>query len=347
MQALKDKSLFVSIREYLETYLPKIRCRSAETVRTSRTALNLLLEFYEQVLAINLFSVSTRDLNQKNIYLFVDWLVTERANKPSTANERLSRVKAFLGYLARHCNPSDIVILDSVREVSGLPEVTGEVPKSLSLPEVKLLLNAPDTTLPIEFRDAVFMTMMYDTGCRDNEIRSILLKDITIGADTGNVKVMGKGNRARLVPLSSQMVVLLKKYLDVFHPDGNLSSLLFFVETKVSGRTKMSNDNSLRIFKKYEKRVAETVEGYPHIHPHTLRHSRAQNLYDAGMSLPLVCEWLGHSDLSVTRVYARASLEMKKRAVEKATVGENPILPMESPIHASDKETIKRLYGLK
>jgi site-specific recombinase XerD len=330
MQALKDKSLFVSIREYLETYLPKIRCRSAETVRTSRTALNLLLEFYEQVLAINLFSVSTRDLNQKNIYLFVDWLVTERANKPSTANERLSRVKAFLGYLARHCNPSDIVILDSVREVSGLPEVTGEVPKSLSLPEVKLLL-----------------TMMYDTGCRDNEIRSILLKDITIGADTGNVKVMGKGNRARLVPLSSQMVVLLKKYLDVFHPDGNLSSLLFFVETKVSGRTKMSNDNSLRIFKKYEKRVAETVEGYPHIHPHTLRHSRAQNLYDAGMSLPLVCEWLGHSDLSVTRIYARASLEMKKRAVEKATVGENPILPMESPIHASDKETIKRLYGLK
>jgi len=285
-------------------------------------------------------------LNQKNIRCFVDWLVSEKANKPSTANERLSWVKAFLGYLMRRCDPSDVAMLESVREVSGLPEVTGEVPKSLSLQEVKLLLNAPDTALPIELRDAVFMTMMYDTGCRDSEIRSLLLKDVAIGGNSGSARVIGKGNRARLVPLSGQMILLLKKYLAVFHPDGDSSSLLFFVETKALGRQKMSNDNSLRIFKKYSKRVAETVEGYPHVHSHTMRHSRAQNLYDAGMSLPLVCDWLGHSDLEVTRVYARASLEMKRQAVEKATAGKDPILPMEQPLYANDKETIKRLYGL-
>jgi site-specific recombinase XerD len=346
MRKLKDSSLFVSIRDYLETYLPKVRYRSADTVRTSRVALKLLLEFFEQVLHTDVFSLTTKDLTQANIRCFTDWLVTERANKPSTANQRLSRVKAFFGYLIKHCDPSDIAMLEEIKEVSGFPEITGDVPESLSIEEVKLLLNAPDMTIPIELRDAVFMTLMYDTGCRDSEIRSILLKDITFGTDTGNIRVVGKGNKGRLVPISAQMILLLKRYLAVFHPEREPSSLLFYVEAKGKGHQKMSNDNSLRIFKKYEKRVAETVEGYPHAHPHILRHSRAQNLYDAGMSLPLVCDWLGHSGLEVTRVYARVSLEMKRQAVEKATAGKDPILPLEQPLYANDKETIKRLYGL-
>jgi site-specific recombinase XerD len=347
MKALKGKSLFVSIREYLGTYLPRVRCRSADTVRTSMTTLDLLVDFFELVLHIDIFSLATKDLTQTNIRSFIDWLVTERGNKPSTANQRLSRIKAFLGYLMRHCDPSDIAMLAEVKDVSGFPEVTDDVPKSLSIEEVKLLLNAPDMTFPIELRDAVFMTLLYDTGCRDSEIRSLLLKNITIGASSGNIRVVGKGNKARLVPVSDQMILLLKKYLTVFHPEKDPSSLLFFVEKKGKVHQKMSNDTSLRICKKYAKRVRETVEGYPHVHAHVLRHSRAQNLYDAGMSLPLVCDWLGHSDMEVTRVYARASLEMKRKAVEKATAGKDPILPIEQPLYANDKETIKRLYGLK
>ncbi len=270
MKKLKDISLFGSIRDYLETYLPKVRCRSADTGWTSRSALMLLLEFFEQVLHIDVFSLTTKDLTQANICSFIDWLVTERTNKPSTANQRLSRVKAFLEYLIKHCDPSDIAMLDEIKEVSGFPEVTGDVPKSLTIEEVRLLLTAPDMTIPIELRDTVFMTLTYDTGCRDNEIRSLLLKDITLGANSGKIKVVGKGNRGRLVPVSAQMFLLLERYLAVYHPQRDYSSLLFFVETKGSGHQKMSNDNSLRIFKKYSKRVAETVEGYPHVHHHTM-----------------------------------------------------------------------------
>ncbi|MGB4405433.1 MAG: tyrosine-type recombinase/integrase, partial [Sphaerochaeta sp.] len=290
MEALKDRSLFVSIRDYLGTYLPRVRARSAETVRTSITALDLLVDFFELVLHIDLFSLTTKDLTQANIRSFIDLLVTKRGNKPSTANQRLSRIKSFLGYLIKHCEPSDIAMLAEVKDVSGFPEVTDDVPKSLSIEQVKLLLNAPDMTIPLELRDAVFMTLLYDTGCRDSEIRSLLLKNITIGASSGNIKVVGKGNKVRLVPVSAQMILLLIRYLTVFHPEKDPSSLLFFVETKGKVHQKMSNDNSLRICKKYEKRVSETVEGYPHIHAHVLRHSRAQNLYDAGMSLPLVCD---------------------------------------------------------
>ena len=160
MKALKDRSLFVSIRDYLGTYLPRVRCRSAETVRSSMTALDMLVDFFELVLHVDVFSLTTKDLTQTNIHFFVDWLVTERGNMPSTANQRLSRVKAFLGYLIRHCDPSDIAILAEVKDVLGFPEVTDDVPKSLSIEQVRFLLNAPDMTIPLELRDAVFMTLL-------------------------------------------------------------------------------------------------------------------------------------------------------------------------------------------
>lgn len=130
-----------------------------------------------------------------------------------------------------------------------------------------------------------------------------------------------------------------------FHPNNKPDDLLFFSNT-VKG-SKMSNDNTLRILKKYSTRAREIYPDFPHVHNHMLRHARAQNLYDANMPLPMISKLLGHSNIDTTQIYAVASVEKKKTAIEKAMFGQNSIIQKEDLWYKKDEDTIKQLYGLE
>ena len=113
------------------------------------------------------------------------------------------------------------------------------------------------------------MTLMYDSACRDNEIRSLKLKHITIEGNIGILRIHGKGNKTRLTPITEDVVTILEKYISMFHPNRNPDDYLFFSNTKKG--TKMSNDNTLRILKKYSLRAKVTYPSFPHVHNHRLR----------------------------------------------------------------------------
>ena len=345
MKNLKDRKFFDLIKEYLCVYLPKLRQRSPHTTKSSRDSINLLISFFEEAMGITIFDLTLKELTGENVRKFTDWLVDEKQCNPSTANQRLARIKAFVSYLVNHCQPSEIPALLSVLEVMKFPEVQNSLPKGLTLDQVSLLLSMPDLTIPIEFRDCCFMSLMYDSGCRDNEIRSLRLKDVKIEKGKSKITVLGKGNRMRFVPISENEEALLQKYILLFHKEQTPDCFLFFASTK-AGKQKLSNDNSLRVLRKYSERAKISSPRFPHVHPHMLRHSRGQQLYDAGMPLPLVSDFLGHSNINVTQVYARSSVEMKRNAVEKAILAHTPLVMMEKPEFMDDEKTIKLLYGL-
>ena len=96
-----------------------------------------------------------------------------------------------------------------------------------------------------------------------------------------------------------------------------------------------------------KKKIRETHPDFPHLHPHLLRHSRAMNLYIYGMPLPMISEWLGHTQLETTTIYAQATTEMKRRQAEKVEKANSNIFKDEVFNYANDDEMIKRLYGLK
>lgn len=109
----------------------------------------------------------------------------------------------------------------------------------------------------------------------------------------------------------------------------------------------MSDDNVARFMNKYEKMVRESDPEYPHLHPHLLRRSRAMNLYIHGMPLPLISEWLGHTQLETTTIYAQATTEMKRLAASKSDAANSSIFNEDVFKYANDEESLKRLYGLK
>ena len=111
----------------------------------------------------------------------------------------------------------------------------------------------------------------------------------------------------------------------------------------------MSDDNVARFIQKYATKAKAVCPTVPEkVTPHMFRHSRALNLYRKGVPLPLIAEWLGHSNLETTLIYAYADTEMKRAAIEKATGQNHPLRSTETFIeeHLLDDDMIKKLYGL-
>lgn len=133
-----------------------------------------------------------------------------------------------------------------------------------------------------------------------------------------DLHIFGKGNKHRCTPISSDINPYYKEYCAIYPPDLDLEKeeLLFYTDRK-GIRAQMSDDCVAKFLKKYEGSARNINPEIPHQHPHLWRRTRAMHLYLAGVPLPLVSEWLGHSDEVTTRVYARAADEMKRQAQRK------------------------------
>lgn len=195
------------------------------------------------------------------------------------------------------------------------------------------------------------MILLYDTGARIQELLDLKVCDIRLGM-TSTAKLTGKGTKVRLVPMMPKTVLHLNNYFAVFHPDEDPYSQkpLFYV-ARNGTQQKMSDDNVRKLLRTYAEAARIRCPEVPeNLHPHLFCHSRAMHLYQHGMDLTLISQWLGHANLETTLIYAHADTEMKRKAIEKATSGKCDISTRITALPAldvNDDEVLKRLYGLK
>ncbi|MBO6266690.1 MAG: tyrosine-type recombinase/integrase, partial [Synergistaceae bacterium] len=120
-----------------------------------------------------------------------------------------------------------------------------------------------------------------------------------------------------------------------------------FYTTRKGVRSQMSSDAAQAFIKKYGDMARTSVAEIPHLHPHLFRHTRAMHLYMAGMPLELVSQWLGHSQMETSLIYARATTEMKRKAIDKISTAENSVFKRDEKFKYADNEmVIRQLYGL-
>lgn len=341
---LKDEAFFKAIRDFLNVYLVKQKNYSPNTQRSYREALNLLLLYFKTELGMEYTQVGFEDLTYSNISGFLAWLDTERHCSPSTINLRLMAIRSFTKY-ASIVDPSRIYLQVDVGNVD-VRKFQSKVVEFLSIPALTALMEQPDLNKKNGFRDYCFMKLMYDTAARCQELVDVRIGDLSIRGVHPTIYLTGKGRKMRIVPLSADIVDLLKRYMDAMHPAPSRKDSDYLFYTTIHGtRGKMSTDTVSLFMKKYGaagKRIC--TEMPERVHPHQLRHSRAMHLYRSGMPLVLLSEFLGHADVNTTRVYAWADTEMKRRAIQRVT-GTNATEPVE-PIWENDEQMIKRLYGL-
>jgi len=348
MNKIVDELLFKLIHDFLVIYLPTQRNSSPNTIRAYKGTLEMLLDFVTQQNNIPLYKVTFRMVNEKTVSAFLNGLETERGCSISTRNHRLKCIRAFLKYAAM-VEPSAIMHQTELFKIPIKKEAEVKTVKYLSEATVKILLSEPDANTEKGLRNRFFMILAYDTAARVQELSDIRLRDIRLGK-TPTVVITGKGSKTRTVPLMKPTVLHLSNYLNVFHYRENLlSERPLFYSIRDSVPQPLSCDGIRKWMKAYGETARGKCKDIPeNIHPHLLRHSRAMHLYQNGMDLTLVSQWLGHASLESTLIYAHADTEQKRVAIEKATSQSSTLRCSPSVrFDVNDDEVLKRLYGLK
>jgi len=344
MKKIRDPELFKTIKNFLTVYLPIIKIKSPHTIQAYKDTINLFISFMKNSQRIEMYALKTEHFNNGNIVKFLNWLQSERGNCDTTRNQRLMNIRAFCKYLAGE----NVLTYETYSQIQQIGKISVPIKfpsKILSIEEMKLILEIPDITKKTGFRDQFFIALLYDSGCRNQEILDLKPKDIQADGAAGFVNILGKGRKFRVTPLSMEVMTMYKKYINLFHSETNNDMFLFYTKRK-GITTQMSQDNVARFLNTYEIAAKKQNPDIPHLHAHYFRHVRAIHLYHAGMPLPIICQWLGHTQLETTLIYAYADAEMKKASVNKIINSENSVFTSEAFMFQDDEEVIKKLYGL-
>lgn len=212
----------------------------------------------------------------------------------------LSSLRRFYGHLLREheINSDPTVLIDA-------PRLGRSLPSSLSESEVELLLKAPETLHALGFRDRTMLELLYATGLRVSELVELTFQQVNFRQ--GCLRITGKGDKERLVPVGEEAIDWLERYLTGARQDmlGNRQSDCLFVTSRA---TSMTRQAFWHIIKRYAKQAGITK----HLSPHTLRHAFATHLLNHGADLRVVQLLLGHSDLSTTQIYTHIAQQRLK-----------------------------------
>ena len=318
MARKKERDPFFELfAQFFETHLPVTMNRSGCTVESYRAAFRLLEAYYVESTGKPFATMTMGALDAAFVESFAAWLKESRGNCQATVNARVAAVKSFMSFCASR-DAVHVARCESVRAVK-MPRIPDRGIDYLTIEEVGRVLAQPDTSTPKGLRDCAFMSLMYETGARMKEMLGLRLGDIAVDAGIPCVWLTGKGRKRRVVPVSPEMTALLAAYMEVYHTEAGAkaSDLLFY--TVIHGmRCQMSPDCADKFIKKH---AAAAHKGHPGIPPkmksHLWRHSRAMHLYQAGNDLITVRDFLGHTSIAVTDVYARADAHMLSEAAAK------------------------------
>ena len=340
-----DDRFFRFVRDFLLIYMPKNRCCSQNTVKAYRDTIHLLQVFMKEQKQIPFTKITFDRLNHALVGEFLDWLQTERKCSVSTRNHRLAALKSFFKYAAQE----DASLMFAYIELGKVPVKRMSVPRVSYLSELALsvLLQQPDEVAKRGIRDRFLMVFLYDTGARIQEVLDLRLKDLHLEDSVSCVYLTGKRQKTRVVPLLNKTLQHLNLYMKHFHPKVAYGSddMLFY--TVIKGKTgKMSPDNVASFLKRYAASARLTCSEVPErVHPHLFRHTRAMHLYQSGMPLSYIKDFLGHASVNTTDIYASADVSMLKAALEQTYV--NGDAPPETPVWEDNEELLLHLCGLK
>ncbi|HTN33786.1 MAG TPA: site-specific tyrosine recombinase XerD, partial [Marinobacter sp.] len=215
--------------------------------------------------------------------------------KASTAARRLSGLRRFYRFLLRE----GVIAEDPTLRIDS-PGLPRRLPDSLTEDEVSTLLAEPDPEVPIELRDKAMLEILYGCGLRVSELTSLQVDQVNLRQ--GVIRIIGKGNKERLVPMGEEAVDWLLRYMKEARGEllrGYPSDALFPGSRPVA----MTRQTFWHRIKHYAARVGIQK----HLSPHTLRHAFATHLLNHGADLRVVQMLLGHSDLSTTQIYTHVA----------------------------------------
>jgi site-specific recombinase XerD len=337
---MRPTDFSIHLTGFLGKYLPGQIGMSTNSIKSYRDAFKLLLNYCNAVLGIPPEKLTLKHFNCKMVEEFLLWLENERKCSISTRNQRLASIHSFFKYLQAQA-PENILLCHEILSIH-----TKKYPKPvinyLTLEGMKAIFSQPNPASESGRRDLVLLSLLYDTGARVQEIADVVAADVRLSMPS-TIKLTGKGQKSRIVPLTLQTANLLKGYIaeQGLNASEKKSRPLFSNKSK----QKLTRSGISYILDKYVLMArGSNPEHIPDVvTPHSLRHSKAMHLLQSGVNLIYIRDLLGHVDIKVTEVYARADAEMKRKALTEIS---DSITPYELPPWQANTELASWLKNL-
>ena len=310
---MKPTDFSVHVTSFLTHYLAAQRNVSPNTIKAYRDVFTLLLRFCRDVQGIAPEKLRLEQIDVSMVEAFLDYLETERKSSPRTRNHRLAALHAFFRYVQTE-EPARML---QCQKILAIPQRRHARPTVayLSKEELAEILAQPDLRTSEGRRDAVLLSILYDTGARVQELIDLSVGDVRLDPPA-QLRLLGKGRKMRAVPLMGNTVQLLRDHIH----ENNLDRSEQFAEPlfRNGGNQRLSRSGIRYILQKYLTKARSRCPTLNRtVSPHTLRHTKGMHLLQSGISLDMIRDFLGHVDVKTTQIYARANLEMKRTALEK------------------------------
>jgi len=309
---MKPTNLALHVTDFLTHYLTAQRNVSPNTVKAYRDVFTLLLRYCRDIQRIPPEKLRLEQIDVELVEAFLDYLEKQRGAVIRTRNHRLAALHAFFRYV--QSEQPDCML--QCQKILAIPlrryvrPVVGYLPKA----DLAAILAAPDLGRRDGRRDAVLLSVLYDTGARVQELIDLSVGDVRLD-EPAQVRLLGKGRKTRAVPLMKETVELLRDHF-VENKLGRPEQYDQPLFRNVHGR-RLSRSGMRYIVQKYARKARGRSIGEQHkVSPHTFRHSKGMHLFQSGVSLEIIRDLLGHEDTRTTQIYARANLEMKRKALE-------------------------------
>ena len=297
------------VQEFLTSFIIGECNYSMNTKSSYSTTFYLFLEFMNEEKSIKPNKIEIETITKEVIVQFLDWLETKRFVSISTRNQRLACIKSFYKYV--QTNEPDL--FESCSNILNIKnkKVPNKIISYFTEKEIKIMINYLNNIK--DLKKLTMICVLYETGARASEFINIKLSDLNL-SENASITLYGKGNKTRIVPISQELVKLINKYLKEIYINYGDDYLFYSNYKKVYNRKSINyliNQliNVLKLnFPNYFK---------SNYFPHSFRHTKATHLYNNGTPLLYIKDFLGHSTITSTEIYATPDSKKQREEILK------------------------------
>lgn len=307
------------VQKFFTNYLADEMNCSVNTINTYRYTFLLLLEFLKSI-GVSADKMRLSMFNRQLVLDFLDWLQKERKSSVSTRNNRLACIFSFCRFLQYEYpvfmnNYQEILAIHMKKDKKSTVEY-------MEIDAVREVISEPDKAAAKGYRDYMILMLLFETAARVTELINMKYGDFHMKPPF-YVKILGKGSKERVVPLNRKVIDEVKKYMKRQPSEPLLDDLLFTNASKKpltrAGITyivhKYTDSARLRLSSNPDNKIIVPEN----VHCHTFRHSKAMALLQDDVNLVYIRDFLGHTSIQTTEVYARANSKKKQEAIENAS----------------------------
>ena len=301
-------SMPLMMRKFFGEHLPLHRSCSPHTVSSYAKTFSLFLKYLLERKKIRPPQLKIDDLSSENILGFLNHLEQDRGNGVSTRNVRLAAIHSFAKYLLME-RPEWIAYMQEVLAIP-IKQTETKVLGYLTHKEIEAITSIPNDKTWHGFRDKVLFLLMYNTGARVSEIVDLQVRDLKLDKN-GTISLTGKGRKDRVLPLWKRTISILRQWIETnrYAADSPL-----FPNRRGKKMTRSAIAKRLTLVVSLAEKTCPTLKKRK-ISPHTVRHTSAMHLLQAGVDITVISLWLGHESIETTHMYLSANMEMKEKAL--------------------------------